>query len=302
LHPRGERARVFRRRYPQSRPARDSHFRQRYEQAAVGSVVAGQDHFVRHEFLAALERHACVGERYGWLPRHLAVRDSQGQLVGAAPLYRKSNSYGELVFDWSWAEAYQRAGGSYYPKLQAAVPFTPVTGRRLLIDPAATPETRPEIQRTLISGLMQLTEKSGVSSFHMTFIDKSEWEMCGEFGLLQRIDRQFHWINDGYETFDEFLATLTSRKRKAIRRERKAALASGVNISRLSDTAIKDHHWDAFYRFYRDTSDRKWGQAYLNREFGRPFCTGCGRCGKACTADISLTEVLNEIIAEEQVT
>ncbi len=242
---------------------------------AIGEISAADwdrcagdnDPFVSYAFLSALEDSGSVSAETGWRPQHMVLEDGHGKIAAVVPLYLKNHSYGEYIFDWNWAEAYQRAGGSYYPKLQVAVPFTPVTGRRLLIDPALPPKTRAEVQRTLISGLLQLTEKSGVSSFHMTFIDKPEWEMCGEFGLLQRIDRQFHWLNGGYLNFDDFLATLTSRKRKTIRKERKAAMATGVKIYRLTGAAIEQRHWDAFYRFYCDTSDRKWGQAYLNRRF-----------------------------------
>ena len=225
------------------------------------------DPFVSYNFLSALEDSGSVVAETGWQPQHMVLGNESGEVSAVVPLYLKTHSYGEYIFDWNWAEAYHRAGGNYYPKLQIAVPFTPVTGRRLLINPDTSPETFRRIQRTLISGLLQLTEKLGVSSFHMTFIDKQGWEVCGEYGLLQRIDRQFHWLNDGYANFDDFLTTLTSRKRKGIRKERKVALASGVKISRLSGNDIKERHWDAFYRFYRDTSDRKWGQAYLNRQF-----------------------------------
>ena len=229
--------------------------------------AGNEDPFVSHAFLSALEDSGSVNAETGWRPRHMALENDQGEIAAVVPLYQKNHSYGEYIFDWNWADAYQRAGGSYYPKLQVAVPFTPVTGRRLLVDPALSPKARQDLQRTLIAGLIQLTEQSGVSSFHMTFVDKQEWDVCGELGLLQRIDRQFHWLNDDYENFDDFLASLTSRKRKGIRKERKAALASGVKIFRLTGPEIEERHWDAFYRFYCDTSDRKWGQAYLNRRF-----------------------------------
>jgi len=242
---------------------------------AIGEVPAeqwdrcagGDDPFVSYAFLSALEDSGSVAAETGWHPRHLVLESGNGKIAAVVPLYLKSHSYGEYIFDWSWADAYHRAGGAYYPKLQVAVPFSPVTGRRLLVDPSLQPDARTEIQRTLISGLSQLTEQLGVSSFHMTFIDRQEWEMCGQYGLLQRIDRQFHWLNDGYEKFDDFLATLTSRKRKSIKKERKTALASGVKISRLTGNDIEERHWDAFYSFYCNTSDRKWGQAYLNRTF-----------------------------------
>ncbi|HER25664.1 MAG TPA: N-acetyltransferase [Rhodospirillales bacterium] len=242
---------------------------------AIGDISAADwdrcagldDPFVTYAFLSALEDSGSVSAQAGWHPRHMVLEDGQGQIAAVVPLYLKSHSYGEYIFDWNWADAYQRSGGAYYPKLQAAVPFTPVTGRRLLIDPDLPAAARTEIQRTLLKGLVQLTEDSGVSSCHLTFINQQEWQLCGDVGLLQRIDRQFHWLNEGYRTFDDFLATLTSRKRKSIRRERKGALQSGLTIGRLTGAQIKPRHWDAFYGFYRDTSERKWGQAYLNREF-----------------------------------
>jgi len=225
------------------------------------------DPFVRHAFLAALEESGSVSAEAGWMPHHLVLEDENAVVLAVAPLYLKNHSYGEYVFDWGWADALHRAGGEYYPKLQAAVPFTPVTGRRLLVRPDLALEKQRALQTALLSGLVQLAERLKISSFHITFPSEQEWRLCGELGLLQRTDRQFHWINDGFETFDDFLAALSSRKRKGIRKERRAIAEKDVVIQTLRGDQIKEHHWDAFYAFYQDTSDRKWGQAYLNRDF-----------------------------------
>lgn len=237
-------------------------------QAADWDACAGSDDpFVSHAFLSALEQSGSVGADAGWLPQHLVVEDENAVPLAVVPLYLKNNSYGEYVFDWGWADAYHRAGGRYYPKLQAAVPFTPVTGRRLLVRRDLPPEKQRTLQMTLLSGLVQLAERLEVSSFHMTFASQAEWQLCGEVGMLQRTDRQFHWLNDGFDTFDDFLSQLSSRKRKMIRKERRAVSGSDVVIHALSGDQIEPRHWDAFYRFYHDTSERKWGQAYLSRGF-----------------------------------
>lgn len=225
------------------------------------------DPFVSHAFLSALEHSGSVSTEAGWMAQHLVLEDESGVPLGVAPLYLKSHSYGEYVFDWGWADAYQRAGGSYYPKLQAAVPFTPVTGRRLLVRPDLPADKQQSLKKMLLSGLQQLARQLGVSSFHITFQTKEEWDLCGDMGLLQRTDRQFHWTNNDFTTFDDFLAALSSRKRKTIRKERRAIAEKDVMIHSLSGDDIEERHWDAFFRFYRDTSARKWGQAYLNREF-----------------------------------
>ena len=238
---------------------------------AIGEVPAAEwdacagtdDPFLSHAFLSALEDSGSVSSESGWLPHHLTIADDAGSLLAAAPLYAKTHSYGEYVFDWGWAEAFQRAGGRYYPKFQAAVPFTPVTGRRLLVRPDAP----TDLADALISGMVQLCREARVSSLHVTFPTEAEWKRLGAHGLLLRVGHQFHWENRGYGDFDDFLAALTSRKRKAIRKERRAFAEHGVRLSTLTGDAIEEHHWDAFYRFYRDTSDRKWGSAYLNREF-----------------------------------
>jgi len=219
--------------------------------------------FLSHAFLGALEASGSVCADTGWLPRHLAVEDEDGRLAAVAPLYLKNHSYGEYVFDWAWADAYHRAGGEYYPKLLSAVPFTPVTGPRLLLAPDAGPEHR----KLLIGAMVRLAGQLGVSSLHVTFPAEDDWRLCGEMGLLRRIGRQFHWENKGYGSFDDFLDRLTSRKRKAIRRERRAVADSGVRVRALAGAEIEEEHWNAFYRFYNNTTNIKWGNKYLNRAF-----------------------------------
>ena len=221
------------------------------------------DPFTRHAFLAALEDSGSASERSGWLAQHLALDDEAGTLVACAPLYLKDHSYGEYVFDWGWADAYERAGGQYYPKLQAAVPFTPATGRRLLVRPGA----RAELGDVLIAGMIQLAKRLDVSSAHVTYATREEWERMAAAGMLPRLGQQYHWENKGYGSFDDFLAELRSRKRKVLRRERREVLEQGIVMHTLSGDQIEPRHWEAFYQFYRDTSDRKWGYAYLNREF-----------------------------------
>lgn len=221
------------------------------------------DPFTTHRFLLALEESGSVSEAAGWYPRHLAARAGDGRLSGTMPLYGKTHSQGEYVFDHNWAHAFEHAGGEYYPKLLGAVPFTPATGRRLL-----TPSGAPEgADLALIQGAIRLAETNGLSSLHITFCSETEWRRGGEFGLLQRQDQQFHWESRGYESFDDFLADLASRKRKNLRKERAAATANGVTIHRLTGDAIRPEHWDAFWRFYQDTGARKWGRPYLSRAF-----------------------------------
>ncbi len=220
--------------------------------------------FICHRFLAALESSGSARARAGWAPTHLIVEDEAGTLLAAAPAYLKSNSMGEYVFDHAWADAYERAGGDYYPKLQVAVPFTPVTGRRLLVADTARAD---EARTTLIAGLAALREKTNASSTHVTFPTRAEWEALGDAGWLKRTGKQFHFLNRGYADFDGFLAALASRKRKNIRKEREQALASGVEIVALTGAAIEDEHWEAFFDFYIDTGSRKWGTPYLTRAF-----------------------------------
>jgi predicted N-acyltransferase len=221
---------------------------------------------VRHAFFSALEDSASVAAETGWQPQHMVLEDATGRILACAPLYLKSHSYGEYVFDWSWAEAFQRAGGRYYPKLQCAVPFTPVTGPRLMVRGDVDSVTRRELQHTLLAGMVELAQRLKVSSLHVTFPTEAECDVMSEGGFLPRHGEQYHWKNEGYHSFDDFLAALSSRKRKTIRRERDVANEK-VKISTFVGGDIKARHWDAFFRFYMSTSDRKWGQAYLNREF-----------------------------------
>ena len=236
--------------------------------AASWNRVANPDHrtldpFVAHAFLEALEDAGSVSQRTGWVPQHLVLEEA-GAVTGVMPCYLKSHSRGEYVFDYGWAEAYERAGGDYYPKLQAAIPFTPVPGRRLLVgsDPGA--EAR---ERLLAAGAIELGNRHGASSVHMTFLSEGEWTRLAAHGLLQRTGQQFHWQNQGYAGFDDFLATLASRKRKTIRKEREQALAAGLSVELVTGTALTEAHWDAFFQFYVNTGSRKWGSPYLNRKF-----------------------------------
>jgi predicted N-acyltransferase len=232
--------------------------------AVEWDACAGADNpFLSHAFLLALEESRSATLETGWLPQHVVLTDSADRLVAAAPLYLKSHSYGEYVFDHGWAAAYERAGGRYYPKLQCAVPFTPVTGPRLLLRDG----TPPEAGRILIGVLVELARRHKVSSLHVTFPTEAEWHAFGEAGFLLRKGQQFHWENHGYRSFDDFLNALNSRKRKSIRKERREALEGGVEIETLTGTALQPRHWDAFFRFYMSTSDRKWGSAYLTRDF-----------------------------------
>jgi predicted N-acyltransferase len=221
--------------------------------------------FVAHAFLKALEESGSVGARHiGWLPQHIAVDDDNGYIAACAPCYVKLHSAGEYVFDHSWAAAYEQAGGHYYPKLQIAVPFTPVPGPRLLVRPDVDQDFYRQV---LGAAAAELAQRIGASSVHATFLSEGDWQALGAQGYLKRTDRQFHWANRGYATFDDFLADLASRKRKTIRKERREALADGIDIEHLTGSDIKERHWDAFFDFYMDTGSRKWGQPYLNRRF-----------------------------------
>ncbi len=224
------------------------------------------DPFISHAFLAALEHSGCVGEGTGWQPCHLALQDAAGDILAVMPLYSKTHSQGEYVFDHAFADAYHRAGGRYYPKLQCAVPFSPVTGRRLLVHPDTDRNTAESV---LLSGALTLADKIAASSLHVTFLSPQDAERCAARGLLMRTGQQFHWVNPGYRSFEDFLATLTSRKRKAIRRERAEIAASGLVIEALTGAKITPAHWDAMFAFYLDTGSRKWGRPYLNRAFFR---------------------------------
>ena len=236
-----------------------------WDRCAAPSAIEGErpdDPFTTHRFLKALEDSGSVGPGTGWQPRYIEAKQD-GKVIAVAPLYAKGHSQGEYIFDFNWAHAYERAGGDYYPKLQIAVPFTPATGRRLL--------TRPEHEATgisaLIQGAIQVASDNQLSSMHVTFCTEEE-AIAGEaMGLLRRRSQQFHWLNDHYETFEDFLGNLSSRKRKNIRREREKAQAFGGSIEILTGDDIQPHHWDAFWTFYQDTGARKWGTPYLTRAF-----------------------------------
>ena len=218
--------------------------------------------FISHVFLTALEESGSAARATGWLPHHLLLEDRAGALVGCMPCYAKSHSLGEYVFDHGWAEAYERAGGRYYPKLQASVPFTPVTGRRLLVRAGAN---RKEHEALLLQAAIEVTDRRGLSSLHITFPTREEWELAGETFCLKRTDQQFHWRNEGYSSFDDFLAALASRKRKVIRKERREALLDDIAIEWVTGRDITEAHLDAFFAFYIDTGARKWGSPYLTR-------------------------------------
>jgi hypothetical protein len=219
--------------------------------------------FISFDFLDALEQSGCASERAGWGPQHLLVRDEAGTAAAVMPLYLKAHSQGEYVFDWSWADAYERAGGRYYPKLVCASPFSPVTGPRLLL----RPDIEPTAGRSLLTNAaLTVTQRLDVSTFGVNFPTQEEWEFLGRKGLLLRQNQQYHWLNAGYSTFDDFLGVLSSGRRKTIRRERRDA-GAGLVIERLRGAAITEDHWDAFFAFYMDTGARKWGQPYLNRRF-----------------------------------
>ncbi len=220
--------------------------------------------FISHSFLSALEESKSVGFRSGWQVRHLLVTTADGALLAAAPCYLKSHSRGEYVFDRGWAEAYERAGGRYYPKLQVAVPFTPATGRRLLVRPGPHAHA---VHQAVAAGLIELCRSDAASGVHVTFATEPEFRFLGELGFLQRTDQQFHWQNTGYANFDAFLAALTARKRKTIRRERHDALANGISVHWLTGSDLTEDVWDAFFAFYMETGSRKWGRPYLTREF-----------------------------------
>jgi hypothetical protein len=220
--------------------------------------------FLDHAFLLSLEESGSATAKKGWLPCHFALRDGKGGVAAVMPCYLKSHSYGEFVFDHSWARAYERAGGRYYPKLQTAIPFTPVSGSRILVRPGFSSSEACDL---LSAAAAQATKQFRASSWHMTFAAKDEWETLGQLGFLQRTDTQYHWHNQGYASFDDFLGALASRKRKAIRKEREQARASGVAIEWLTGSDITEAHWDAFFAFYLDTGNRKWGTPYLNRAF-----------------------------------
>lgn len=233
--------------------------------AAAWDACAGDvDPFVSHAFLLALEESGSATAEEGWLPQHLIVGDGKGGVLACAPMYVKGNSYGEYVFDWSWASAYRRAGREYYPKLQSCVPFTPAGGPRLLTHPDGD---REQLAKVLVSAMLELAKRHGVSGVHITFCTKEEQALCTELGLLPRVGVQYHWHNNGYSCFDDFLGDLLGRKRKALKKERREAVESGLTIRRLSGDDITTVHWDRFYEFYLSTIDTKWASPYLTRPF-----------------------------------
>ncbi|MFD2741018.1 GNAT family N-acetyltransferase [Sulfitobacter aestuarii] len=221
-----------------------------------------RDPFTTYRFLSALEESGSVGPGTGWQPQYLSAA-IDGRVIAVAPLYAKSHSQGEYIFDHSWAHAYERAGGRYYPKLQIAVPHTPATGRRLL----ARPGFGQSGVAALLQGAVQLTENNDLSSLHVTFCTEAEAEQGAQMGLLRRKSQQFHWRNADYADFDDFLNSLSSRKRKNIRKERAQANSFGGSIHSFTGDQIEPEHWDAFWTFYQDTGARKWGSPYLTRQF-----------------------------------
>ena len=258
-------------------PGTDTGGQERYSARCINSIhdvsrdewdrLAGTDNpFVLHDFLACLEDSGSACPETGWGPAHVLLEDSRQQLVGAAPAWFKSHSMGEYVFDQGLANAFERAGGNYYPKLLVAVPFTPVTGPRLLTGKTEA-STCEERQRALASAIVGLAKNAGVSSAHINFLTSDESRVVSDLGFLRRTGIQFHWENRKYASFDGFLASLSSRKRKAIRRERREIAASDISVHRLTGEALTAEIWDAFYGFYRDTGNRKWGIPYLTRAF-----------------------------------
>ena len=232
--------------------------------AETWNSMAGDNPFMQHAFLHALENSGCVGTQTGWQQFHIEVtEENNDKPLGYMPLYVKSHSSGEYVFDHAWANAFENAGGSYYPKLQSSVPFTPVTGPRLMVASGA-----PDgVQEALLQAVSNAAVQHKLSSAHITFMHKAEAEEAKKSGYLIRTGQQFHWQNSDYSNFDDFLAQLSSRKRKQIKKERRTATSSGITFELLEGADIKQEHWDVFFSFYIDTGARKWGQPYLNREF-----------------------------------
>ncbi|MCG8692708.1 MAG: GNAT family N-acetyltransferase [Minwuiales bacterium] len=231
--------------------------------AAWDACAGDGNPFVSYAFLSALEDSGSATQHTGWAAQHVLLEDAGGSLLGVVPMYLKNHSQGEYVFDYGWAHAFERAGGEYYPKLQISVPFTPATGPRLLV---RGDQPRQKVGEYLLAGCMEVARRYEVSSLHITFPTESEWNLMGEMGMLQRTGEQFHWVNRDYPDFNGFLTDLASRKRKAIRKERREALAPGIEIDVLTGSDIREAHWDAFFQFYMDTGSRKWGTPYLTRD------------------------------------
>ena len=224
----------------------------------------GLNPFCSYGFLSALEQSGCVKAETGWLAQHIILSDDQDQILGVMPLYLKNNSQGEYVFDHAWANAFIHAGGQYYPKLQCSIPFSPVTGPRLMINPDAPKE---KCQKLLLQSAISYAKKRAVSSLHFTFLEDNEIDVMTSEGLLIRQDQQFHWLNNDYKSFNQFLETLSSRKRKNINRERRCVHDNDIEIEIISGSQIQEFHWDHYFEFYLNTANKKWGQPYLNREF-----------------------------------
>jgi predicted N-acyltransferase len=217
--------------------------------------------FLDHAFFVALEASGCATSRTGWAPRHIVLRNEAEEAVGLMPLYEKTHSQGEYVFDYGWANAFEQAGGQYYPKLQCSVPFTPVTTPKLLAR-----ANDPAIENALITAAETLAERRGISSIHATFMPESEAARAEKAGWLQRSDTQYHWHNHAFESFDQYLETMSSRHRKSTRRERRDA-TEGLTVRWITGADLNEDIWDAFFEFYQDTGTRKWGRPYLNRRF-----------------------------------
>lgn len=243
-----------------------------FDPSAWNRLAGGSNPFVRHEFLSALETHRCVGEGTGWLPQHLAVHDGE-RLVGAAPQYLKYNSYGEFVFDWAWADAYERAGLRYYPKLVIAVPYTPAAGPRLLALAGASGDSAINV---LVDGSLAYAREQGVSSLHWLFTEPADTRRLEAAGLLRRTGCQYHWHNPGYRDFHDFLDSLTSKRRKEIRRERRAVREAGLRIEVLKGSEVTEAQWTHYYHFYRSIFDRKWGMPTLTAGFFRQIGEALG--------------------------
>jgi len=227
------------------------------------SCAGNTNPFICHAFLHALEKSGSVTEKTGWLPQHVVIYDENKRAIACMPVYLKNHSYGEYIFDWGWAEAFNKAGGRYYPKLQSAVPFTPATGPRMLLRKGVD----PRYYDVLMTAIIELSRRHGVSSLHITFPTEIEWKKLGKAGFIQRTSKQFHWENKNYHNFGEFLAQLSSRKRKAIKKERRIVQEQGIKLTRVIGKDLTESHWDSFYDFYIDTTERKWGRSYLTREF-----------------------------------
>ena len=225
--------------------------------------------FIRHEFLAALEKHQCVGEKYGWFPYHLSVRDSKKSLVGACPLYIKTNSYGEFVFDWSWASAYERAGLNYYPKMICATPYNPVTGPRLLAKDSA-------IKSIMVQQIIKVADKLNMSGMHWLFTDEEDTRVCKNNGLQLRLGCQYHWRNHSYSNFDDFLSSFISRKRKKVKRERRMVEEQNIHIEVIHGNEANEYQIELAHQFYENTFDRKSGIPTLSANFFKEICHTMG--------------------------